>query len=252
MTNNYTYFVANWKMFGLNSSLKIIKKVISYLKKSKNKKNKVIFCVPYTLLNSFSKKVKSSNVSLGAQNCHHLNDYGAYTGSVNSKMIKDAGAKYVIIGHSENRFNGDDDNIINKKILSSLKNNLKIIFCIGETLIQKRKKITNKILTKQIFTGLKNVNNVNNIIIAYEPVWSIGTGIIPSQKELLNNILLIKKILKKKYSKKYSKLKILYGGSVNPKNIKNLNKSYSINGYLVGGASQLPNKFIDIIKKSYM
>ena len=251
MTNKYIYFIANWKMFGVLSSIKLIKKVSFYLKKIKKNNLKVIFCVPYTLLSACSRNIKNKNISIGAQNCHELNDFGAFTGAINSTMIKDTGAKYVILGHSENRIQGETDNIINKKIISSLRNNLKVIFCIGETFVQKKKKLTNKVLSKQLTFALKNVKNLNNIIFAYEPVWSIGTGIIPKQKELIKNILFIKKMIKKKY-KKYSTFNILYGGSVNSNNINELNNLKVINGYLIGGASQNPNKFIDIIKKSYM
>ncbi len=251
MTNKYTYFIANWKMFGVLSSLKLIKKVDFYLKKIKNKNFKVIYCIPYTLLNKYSKIFNSKYISIGAQNCHELDTFGPFTGSVNSKMIKDAGAKYIILGHSENRLNGDTNLIINKKILSSLKSKLKIIFCVGENFEQKNKKLTSKILYNQITSALKNVKKFNNIIIAYEPVWSIGTGKIPKKKELEKNILIIKKILKNKYSKS-SNIKILYGGSVNSKNINDLNSISLLNGYLIGGSSQSSKKFIDIIKKSYM
>ena len=139
MTNKYIYFIANWKMFGVLSSIKLLKKVSFYLKKIKKKNLKVIFCVPYTLLSEYSKNIKNKNMSIGAQNCHDLKDFGPFTGSVNSKMIKDVGANYVILGHSENRQQGETDFIINKKILSSLNSNLKVIFCIGETLIEKKK-----------------------------------------------------------------------------------------------------------------
>ena len=163
-------------------------------------------------------------------------------------MIKNIGCKYIILGHSENRIMGDTDEIINKKIKSSLKENLKIIFCIGETLKQKKNNQTNVILKKQIKKGLKGIKNISNILISYEPVWSIGTGIIPKVDELKKQIVFIKKILSQNFSSK--KIKILYGGSVNQANIKNLKQIEQINGFLVGGASQNYKKFIDIIKKS--
>ena len=113
MTYKYKYFIANWKMFGDFSSIKIINSINNYINKIKSKKNKVIFCVPSTLISHFSNKLKKSKIFIGAQNCHYLDEYGPYTGSVNSKMIKSAGAKYVILGHSENRIDGDTDNLIN-------------------------------------------------------------------------------------------------------------------------------------------
>jgi len=133
--------------------------------------------------------------------------------------------------------------LINLKIKSALKSGLKVIFCIGETLKEKRKKITKQVLNKQINLGLNKINNKNNVIVAYEPVWSIGTGLIPKNNELYEIINFIKKKTKKN--------KILYGGSVNAKNIEQLKSINNLDGYLIGGASQDPKKFIDIIKKTY-
>ena len=188
-------------------------------------------------------KLKHTAIQLGAQNCHQNQNSGAFTGSINTSMLKSVGAKYVIIGHSENRTTGENDYLINKKIKSAQKSGLKIIFCIGETIQQKRKKITNKILMRQIKLGLKNIKNKREIIVAYEPVWSIGTGLIPKSKELFSTISFIKKRLKN--------TKILYGGSVNENNINTLKSISNIDGFLIGGASQDSKKFIDIIKKTY-
>ena len=251
MTYKYKYFIANWKMFGDFSSLKIINSVNNYISKIKSKNNKVIFCVPSTLIGHFSNRLKKSKIFIGAQNCHYLNEYGSHTGSINSKMIKSAGAKYVILGHSENRADGDTDNIINNKIKSAIKNNLVVIFCIGETLKQRKQKLTNKILSLQIDKGLKLVKNLKKIIISYEPIWSIGTGIIPAHKELTETISFIRNKLNKKFKKKHS-VKIIYGGSVNAKNVRKLITIQGISGFLIGGASQSGKKFIDIIKNCYM
>jgi triosephosphate isomerase len=201
------------------------------------------------LLSSFVQKLKKTKIDVGAQNCHQSDINGPFTGSINSKMIKNLGCSYVIIGHSENRINGDDNSLINKKIKVSLNNNLKILFCIGETLKEKKTKKTKIILTNQIIIGLKKIKNIKKIIFAYEPVWSIGTGIIPKQNELINNIVFIKKLLKKRF--KYKNPKVLYGGSVNPKNINELRQINQIDGFLIGGSSQNSNKFIDIIKKTF-
>ena len=237
------YFIANWKMFGGLSTLNSLDKVIKFLKIFKKPKNiKIIYCPPNTLINSMAKKFHNSRIEVGAQNCHESPTYGASTGSINSSMLKSVGAKYVILGHSENRQFGETDKLINSKIKAALKSGLKVIFCIGETLAQKRKKITKQILSKQIKKGLSRVQK-KNIIIAYEPVWSIGTGIIPKTNELLSTINFIKK--------KVGNNKILYGGSVNPKNIHDLKLINNLDGFLVGGASQDSKKFIDIIKKMY-
>jgi len=248
MTNNNIYFIANWKMHGNIADINRSKSVIKLSNLKKYKRNKIIYCPPYTLLKSFYNKVKNSNIFIGAQNCHSSSDYGPYTGSINAKLIKSTGAKYIILGHSENRKTGETDVIINKKIQAALKENLKVIFCIGEKLSEKREKKTDRVLQKQLNRGLKGIKKFENIILAYEPVWSIGTGIIPKKSELSRNINNIKKIL---YNlKKTKNIKILYGGSVNPKNVKELAKIKEINGFLVGGASLSSKKFIDIIKKS--
>jgi triosephosphate isomerase len=242
------YFIANWKMYGNLSSINTVKNVINLSKKTKFKKIKIIYCPPYTLLRPLIKKLRKSKIQVGAQNCHTDNEFGAYTGSVNAKMIKSVGGKFVIIGHSENRLEGDSNKKINLKIKSSLKENLKVIFCIGENLKEKRNKKTNKILNSQIINGLKNVKNLNNIIVAYEPIWAIGTGIIPKSNDLDKQVKTIKKILNKRFKSKNPK--VLYGGSVNSKNISDLRQISSIDGFLIGGASQKSKNFIDIIKKT--
>ncbi len=244
MTNKYMYFIGNWKMFGGLNSLNSIHKVVKFFKTfKKNKFIKIIYCPPSTLIRPMSKKLKKTNIEVGAQNCHEQNTYGAFTGSINSMMLKNVGAKYIIIGHSENRQVGETNKLINLKIKNTLKSGLKVIFCIGETLQEKRKKITKQVLTKQIKLGLNKIKNKKNVIIAYEPVWSIGTGLIPKSNELFKTINFIKK--------KNKRNKVLYGGSVNPKNINELKSINNIDGYLIGGASQDPKKFIDIIKKTY-
>ena len=250
MTNKYKYFVANWKMFGDSRSINSLKKVNKINKLRKYSKVKIIYCPPYTLLNSFVSKLKKTNINVGAQNCHSSITDGPFTGHINSKMIKNIGCKYVIIGHSENRVDGDTDFQINKKIKSSIENNLNVIFCIGENIKEKKLKKTKIVLSKQIKKGLKKIKNLNKIIIAYEPVWSIGSGLVPKNHELLNNILFIKNILKNNF--KIRNQKVLYGGSVNPLNIKDLRKIKQIDGFLIGGASQNSYKFIDIIKKTFI
>ena len=238
------YFIANWKMFGGLSTLNSLKKVIKFLKIFKKSKNiKIIYCPPSTLIRPMFKKVINSKIQIGAQNCHESITYGASTGSINPMMLKNVGAKYVILGHSENRESGETDKLINSKIKAVIKSGLKVIFCIGETIGQKRKKITKKTLSKQISIGLQNIKRKKNIVIAYEPVWSIGTGVIPKPDDLISTINFIKK--------KVRNIKVLYGGSVNPKNINKLKLIKNIDGFLIGGASQDPKKFIDIIKKTY-
>jgi len=239
------YFVANWKMYGNLSSLNTLNKVIKFSKSKEINKGRLIYCPPSTLISSFSKKFKNCQIGIGGQNCHESENYGPYTGSVNCQMLKNIGAHFVIIGHSENRENGENDKLINLKIKSAIKTKLKVIFCIGETLSQKRKKMTQSILSRQIKIGLDGVKNKSNIFIAYEPIWAIGTGIIPNSKDLLNIVEFIKSKFKGKTPR------VLYGGSVNLQNIKDLKEITNIDGFLIGGASQNANKFIDIVKKTY-
>ena len=239
------YFVANWKMFGDLKSINSLDKVIKFSKSKEIKKGRMIYCPPYTLLCSFLKKFENCLIDIGAQNSHESENYGSHTGFVNSKMLKNVGANYVILGHSENRKKGESDKLINLKIKSAIKAKLKVILCIGETLSEKKKGKTKSILSKQIRLGLDKVKKKSNIFIAYEPIWSIGTGNIPSSQDLEQIIKFIKKNFKGKLPK------VLYGGSVNPQNIIHLKKILDLDGFLIGGASQDPNKFIDIIKKTY-
>ena len=244
MTNKYMYFIANWKMFGDFKSLKLVDKVISFSKKFKIKNYKVVYVPPHTLICPMAQMVRKTKIEVGAQNCHHQNDYGALTGSINAKMIKGVGANYVILGHSENRQRGESDKLINLKIKTALNNNLKVIFCIGETIKEKKNKKTNLVLSRQLKLGLQGLKFNKNLIIAYEPVWAIGSGIIPTSEDLFKTINFIKSKVKKS-------VKVLYGGSVNDKNITELKTINNIDGYLIGGASQNSKKFIDIIKKTY-
>ena len=246
MTNKYMYFVANWKMFGNLKSLNSLNKVIKFSKSKEIKKGRLIYCPPYTLINSFLKKFENCLIDIGAQNCHESNEYGPHTGFINSKMLKNIGANYVIIGHSENRKNGENDKLINLKVKSAIKAKLKVIFCIGETLSEKNKGKTKLILSKQIRFGLKKIKKKSSIFIAYEPVWSIGTGKIPKIKELDQIIRFIKNKFRGKFPK------ILYGGSVNTQNINDLKQINDLDGFLIGGASQNAKKFIDIVKKTYI
>ena len=239
------YFVANWKMYGNLSSLNTLNRVIKFSKSKEIIKGRLIYCPPYTLISSFSKKFKNCQIGIGGQNCHESDGYGPFTGSVNSRMLKNIGAHFVIIGHSENREKGEDDKLINLKIKSAIEAKLKVIFCIGESLISKRKKKTKTVLSRQIKLGLKGVKNKSSIFIAYEPIWAIGTGIIPTSKDLFKTI----EFIKSKFNDKSPK--VLYGGSVNPQNVNYLKVINNIDGFLIGGASQNAKKFIDIVKKTY-
>ena len=252
MTNKLKYFIGNWKMFGDFASIKIIYQIHRFCLRfnKRHKKNKIVLCVPNTLIHFFKTKLKSKFISLGVQNCHHHQGDGPFTGSVSASMLKKAGAEYIILGHSENRSEGETNTLIKKKIASALNQKLNIIYCIGETLKEKNKGKTFFILRKQIKGSLEKKFNINTIIFAYEPVWSIGTNKIPKMNELKNTIEFIKKYCKKNFKIKKSP-KVLYGGSVNDKNIRLFSSISQIDGFLIGGASQSSKKFIDIVKNYY-
>ena len=252
MTNNLKYFIGNWKMFGNHSSLKIIYQIHQFCTKFKvkGKKNKIVLCVPSTLISFFSKKLKSKTVYIGGQNCHQHESYGPFTGSVSASMLKNSGAKYVILGHSENRAEGETKQIIKNKIQSAHNQKLNVIFCVGETLKEKKSGKTYSVIRSQITGSIKRKIFLKKIIIAYEPVWSIGSGKIPQASELKKTFKFIKNEIRKKYKTKYLPA-VLYGGSVSSKNIKMFSLIPEIDGFLIGGASQSSKKFIDIVKNYY-
>ena len=246
------YFIGNWKMFGIPSSIKIIDRINNFYSRDKKnkKKYKVMMSPPHTLLESFSKAFKNKKVSICAQNCFHKDSYGSYTGSISPFMIKKLGVNNIIIGHSENRAEGDNDKIIKEKILVATKNKFNIIFCIGENKSEKKRKLTLSVLKKQINSALNKKYDLKKIIIAYEPIWSIGSGKLPSKDELNKIIISLKKFLNSKFNKKYS-FKILYGGSVDSDSVNQFKKIKELDGFLIGGASKSSKKFIDIIKNFY-
>ena len=239
-------------MFGVPKSISILDKINKFIKSDKkfNKKYKIVVTPPHTLLQSYSKFFLKKIISIGAQNCYHKDNYGANTGAISPLMIKSVGAQYIIVGHSDNRSEGDTDAMLKSKVENSLNNKLKVVFCIGENKEHKLNNKTFEVLENQIKNVLEEKFNFNNIIIAYEPIWSIGTGQIPEADDLLKTTIFIKKILKNIFKKKYLPV-VLYGGSVDGKNIKRFKKLNEIDGFLIGGASKSDKNFIDIIKNYY-
>ena len=246
------YFIGNWKMFGIPKSISILEKINKFVKSDKkfNKNYKTVITPPHTLLQSYAKFFLNKKISIGAQNCYHKDYFGANTGAVSPLMIKSVGAQFVIVGHSDNRSEGDTDSMLKSKVENSLNNKLKVVFCIGEN---KEHKINNKtfeVLENQIMNVLEKKFNFKDIIIAYEPIWSIGTGQIPEADDLLKTTIFIKKVLKKIFNKE-SPPAVLYGGSVDGKNIQQFKVLNEIDGFLIGGASKSDKNFIDIIKNYY-
>ena len=244
------YFIGNWKMFGIPKSINILNKINKFNSKDKNRnKYRVIITPPYTLIESFSKYFKNKKISIGSQNCYQKDQFSSNTAAVSPYMLRSVGAKYTLIGHSDNRGEGDTDSMLKDKLEFALKNNLKVVFCIGENKSEKKNNRTLAVLKKQLTNVLEKKFNKNNIIVAYEPIWSIGTGKIPGAEELKKTTVHIKKILKNIFKK--NSPAVLYGGSVDGTNVEMFKKITEIDGFLIGGASKSSKKFIDIIKNYY-
>ena len=174
----------------------------------------------------------------------HFEEKGAYTGEVSGEMLKAINVEYVIIGHSERRqYYNETDESVNKKIKAAFKNGLKPIVCVGETLEQREAGETEKIVTNQIAKAFEGISseNLENIIVAYEPIWAIGTGFIPTEKEIKDTTQYIKNIVWQLFDVSIS---VLYGGSVNEKNVQSLNQIDVVDGFLVGGASTKPKELL--------
>ena len=239
---------ANWKMNkGIKEADSFIKEFKPLIKNIKS--TEIVICPPFTLLSEVNKSIKGSNIDLGAQNMH-FEEKGAYTGEISPLMLKDAGCEYVILGHSERRqYFKETDDLINKKVKSALKDKLKPILCIGETLEQRESNITLKIIKSQLTVCLKNVNEkeVRTIVVAYEPVWAIGTGKNATAEQAREVHAYVRKLLSELYRDSISsKVRIIYGGSVKAENAKELLAMKDINGALVGGASLEAKGFAEI------
>ncbi len=243
----------NWKM---NNDLQQSISLIEELKQKLGNKSfncDVIICPPFTSLSEAKKLVEGSIIKLGAQNMFY-EDSGAYTGEISASMIKSVGCDYVILGHSERRtIFGEKDELINRKIRKALAQKIKPIFCVGETLEERENDITEKVIKKQVEKGLMNVtpDEILDVIIAYEPVWAIGTGktATPAQAQEVHQF--IRKLLTNMYSKDFANMIVIqYGGSVKPENAKELLSQKDIDGALVGGACLNADSFIGIIESA--
>jgi triosephosphate isomerase len=239
----------NWKMNNdLHQSQKLVSEIINGL--GKDTKADVIVCPPFTSLSEVSSLLKGTQIKLGAQNMYY-EESGAYTGEVSADMLKSVGCEYVILGHSERRviFN-EPDELINKKIIAAFAKGLKPIFCIGELLKQREKGETMQVISRQVEKGLEGVSaeQMKNVIIAYEPVWAIGTGKTATPKQAQEVHSFIRELGAKKFSTSVAdNLIIQYGGSVKPENSAELLSQKDIDGALVGGACLKADSFLGII-----
>ena len=237
-------------MFGVPKSINILNKINSFYSKDKNRnKYRVIMTPPYTLIESYAKYFKKKKISIGSQNCYQKEQYSSNTASISPYMLRSVGAKYTLIGHSDNRGEGDTDEMLKNKVKYAIKNNLRVVFCIGENKKDKKNKKTLNVLKRQLTNVLEKSFNKINIIIAYEPIWSIGTGKIPTSIELKKTTIFIKKVLNNIFKK--NSIAVLYGGSVDGNNVEMFKEIKEIDGFLIGGASKSSKKFIDIIKNYY-
>ena len=238
----------NWKMNKLpNEAIDFIQKLEPLVK---NTKHEVILCVPYTDLFYCLLNTQNTNIKIGAQNMH-FEEKGAYTGEISGSMLKSIGVEYVIIGHSERRqYYGETDESVNKKVKAAFQNELKPIVCVGETLNQREQGITNHIITNQTKLALQGITEqqIKNTIIAYEPIWAIGTGKTATAEDANNAIKAIREELAKNYEQNIAnEVTIQYGGSVKSSNAKELFEMSDIDGGLVGGASLDVEEFSKIV-----
>ena len=213
------------------------------------KNGEVIVAPPFTALHSVGEAIKGSAVALAAQNMYY-EDKGAFTGEISPSMLTDAGCKYVIIGHSERRkyFNESDENV-NLKVMKALATGLKPIVCVGETDDERNKGVTQAVVNRQVRRALTGVNKIDHIVIAYEPVWAIGTGKVATSAQAEDVHDFIRRLLVEIYGCMADDVRILYGGSVTKDNIGELIAMEDIDGALVGGASLKPADFLGIINK---
>ena len=240
----------NWKM---NLDKDSVKSLLEDLLPKVNdvKDREIVVFPPYVYLSLAVDIVKGSNIQVGAQNVFY-EDNGAYTGEISTSMLEDIGCSYVIIGHSERRhIIGETDKILNKKIKKALESKLNIIFCVGELLEEREANKTEQVVLNQIRNGLEGIEEkyLSRIVIAYEPVWAIGTGKVATPEDAQAVHKIIREEIKQLYNDNIANnLRIQYGGSVKPNNIEGLIAQPDIDGGLIGGASLKADSFAAIIK----
>ena len=246
-----TIIAGNWKM---NKTPSETKEFMTALKGMlpRGRWCDIALCVPAVCIPAAVRAMRETRVGIGAENCN-ANPSGAYTGEIATNMLVDAGCKYVIIGHSERRAMGETNEDVNAKVLAALEAGLIPIMCCGETLEQRETGITSEWIAMQIKAGLKGVpeEKIRKIVIAYEPIWAIGTGRTATPEQAQEVCEEIRTVVRKLYSSKVARtVSILYGGSMNDKNAYELLAQPDIDGGLIGGASLVPEKFVKIIESA--
>lgn len=238
----------NWKMNKLRVEAEQL--ITELIPKVADTKNTVIICVPFTDLCKAVKLVKGTNIHVGAQNCHWA-ESGAFTGEIAPSMLAELGVEYVVIGHSERRtYFGETDATVLARTKAALGANLKPIVCIGETLAEREQGKMEQVLRRQVLEGFADITaeELKNIIVAYEPVWAIGTGVTATDEQANDAIAFVRGVFAEKYGKKAADaLYIQYGGSMNDKNAAGLLSMSQIDGGLIGGASLVADKFAAVV-----
>ncbi len=244
--------IGNFKMNSLPSEFKTY--AMALATKTKSTKNDIVVCPPSTHLAVAKEFLDGSKVAFGAQNISE-EEKGSFTGEISASMIKDLGASYVIIGHSERRSKfKETDKLINKKIKTALANGLKVILCVGESLQTYENKQTCAFVRKQIDDDLKGIyeNELESLIIAYEPIWAIGTGKSATNNDITEIAKLIRKEIEQQYSAKAGQnIKVIYGGSINLNNHSKIISNPEIDGVLIGGACLDVDNFAVICRENY-
>ncbi|MDY6913899.1 MAG: triose-phosphate isomerase [Planctomycetota bacterium] len=211
----------------------------------------MVVCPPFVVLPAVAEALAGSNIALGAQNVFY-EDNGAFTGEISTAMLKDAGCRYVIIGHSERRHViGESDELVNRKVIKALADGLEVIFCVGELLEERQADKTAKVIRRQVQIGLEGVSRqaVASVVVAYEPVWAIGTGVTATPEQAQEVHAMIRELLSEIYDRDVAdKTRIAYGGSVKPSNVAELIAQPDIDGALAGGASLKAADFAAIAK----
>lgn len=241
----------NWKMnLDYTEGISLFSEIVNMVKDEQKGEQQAVICAPFIHLNSLS-KLGGTSVKIGAQNCHQ-NESGAFTGEVSAKMIRSVGCEYVIIGHSERRqYFAESDSLLAEKTGIALKNNLIPIFCIGETLDERNNGSYFEVISGQLKGGVFNLSpeDFSKVVLAYEPVWAIGTGLTATSEQAQEVHAYIRKEIAAVYGEVIAEnTTILYGGSCNPKNAAELFAQKDIDGGLIGGASLKSRDFVDIVK----
>lgn len=243
--------VGNWKMNGTLSEAAVLTRAIDREIRRKPSRAFIVLAPPATALTNVRRAARSSGVSIAGQNCH-WQESGAFTGEISPLMLRDLGCQYVIVGHSERRhLFHETDAIVAKKVAAVLRNDLRPILCVGETLAERTEGSTSKVIASQLRIALKGLskNAIANIVVAYEPVWAIGTGRTAESAQIAEVHRRIRGLITKVFGETAGRrTRVLYGGSVNPGNAKQLADTPDVDGLLVGGASLKAESFIAVFR----